>query len=132
MDVIDKKRTLSKISFICALTLILAIALLYLYNITKWGDYPDFGFYRRTGAGVGIFGIVTEPGRKAGIQVGDLILSVNGKAFKNIKESRSALNLRLGEQNAYLMERRGHKFEITIINTPLGVKGLSPGAGFPT
>ena len=92
MNAVDKKRTLSKIPFVCALALILAIALLYLYNITEWGDYPDFGFYFRTGIGIGIVVVVMEPGRKAGIQMGDIILSVNGEGFKNIKESRSALN----------------------------------------
>ena len=46
---IDKRRTFSKIAFGCALALILASTLLYLYNIIKWGDQRDYGYdYRRT------------------------------------------------------------------------------------
>ena len=104
------KRTLSKVCFDSALGVIIAIALLYLYNIIKWGDFPDFGFYRRAAAGPGIVGFVTEPGRKVGIQVGDHILNVNGKTFKNIKEFRSVLNHKLGDTNTYLIERAGNKF----------------------
>jgi serine phosphatase RsbU (regulator of sigma subunit) len=128
---LTEKRTFSKVSFACALALILSIALLYLYNIIKWGDYPDFGFYRRIAAGVGIVGVVTEPGRKAGIQVGDHILNVNGKTFKNIKEFRSALNHELGDQNTYVVERTGNKFEVSIINTPLGVERAFIISGLP-
>jgi serine phosphatase RsbU (regulator of sigma subunit) len=120
---LTKKRTLSKISFVCALAVILVIVLLYLYNIIKWGNIPDYGFGYRTAAGIGIVGVVTDPGRTAGMEVGDQILLVNGKPFKNMKEFRVAQNREISGKNTYLVQRQEKQFEITMTNTPLKIKG---------
>ena len=125
MDTVFKRQTLSKIAFACLLALIFAVLSLYLYNIIEWANLPDYGFGYRTAAGVSVVGVVTEPGRTAGIgmEVGDRILKVNGKSFTSMKEFRAGQNKELGEKNSYLIERRGKGFEVTITNTPLGVKG---------
>jgi len=130
MSITDRK-TLSKISFVCALALILAVVLLYLYNIIKWKDIPDFGFYRRIATDIGVVGVVTDPGRKVGVQVGDRILQVNGKTFTNIKEFRSAVHRTLGDENTYVIEREAKRFEVNIINAPLGFKKAFIKSGLP-
>ena len=70
----SKRRTRSQVLFGCTLALVIAIALLYLYNMIKWGEEPDLGFYRRTASGIQTVGAVTEVGQKAGVQVGDRII----------------------------------------------------------
>jgi len=131
MNNADKRKTLSKISFACALALILAIVLLYLYNIIKWGNQPDFGFAFRTATGIKIIGVVTEPGWKAGMEVGDRILKVNEKSPSNIAEFRSAMRRKLGETNTYLIDRKGQPFEVTVTSTPVGIIGALARSGLP-
>jgi signal transduction histidine kinase len=124
-------RTFPRIAFYTVLSLCLAIALLYLYNIIKWGEQPDAGFYRRSATGKTIVGVVTDLGRQAGMQVGDRILKVNGKTFKNTKEYLAARNWESGEINTYLLERGGRQFEITITNAPMGFRKAFIRSGLP-
>jgi class 3 adenylate cyclase len=131
MAAIVKIKTLSKISFAFALSLILAIVVLYAYNIIRWGDQPDIGLYRRMATGIHVVGMITEPGVKAGVQVGDHVLRVNGKAFRNRNELLSAIRWELGEKNTYLLEREGQQFEVTILNTPLGLWASFIKSGLP-
>jgi len=126
-----EKRPLSKMSFICALAVILAVSLLYLYNIIKWGNMPDYGYGFRTATGVRIVGVVMEVGRKAGLAVGDRILKVNGKTIMNYKEMHAVRSKQIGGQNTYLIERDGRQFEAIITNTPLGFKESFRRSGFP-
>ena len=121
----------SKIVFICGLVATLTIAMLYFCNIVKWGEQPDYGFYRRTATGKYIIGVVTDQGRQAGIEVGDRILRINEKTFNNTEEYLAARNWKPGEKNRYLLERDGRQFEITIINTPLGFKKSFVRSGLP-
>jgi len=67
-------------------------------------------------------GTLTELGRKAGLQLGDRILEVNGKAFTNYEEFHAATNHKPGDKNSYLVKRGEQEFEITITNLPLGFK----------
>jgi adenylate cyclase len=129
MDI--KRKTLSQISFIFFLVLVSAVAILYLYNIVKWGDLPDYGYGFRTATGVRVVGVVREVGRKAGLAVGDRILRVNGKTIANYKEMHAVRNREIGEQNTYSIERGGRQFEVVITNTPLGFKGSFKRSGFP-
>jgi len=112
---------LSKTAFIFYLALVIAISVLYLYNIIKWAAYPDFGFGFRSATGIDVVGMVSEQGRKAGIELGDRFLKVNGKTFSNIEKFRAAMNREVGEKNTYLIERNGQRLEITI---PVVAKGL--------
>jgi serine phosphatase RsbU (regulator of sigma subunit) len=126
-----EKTTLSKICFICALALTLAFSLLFLYNIVQWGNLPDYGYGYRTATGIGVIGVVTEPGRKAGLEVGDRILKVNGKTYRSTREFRAARFKELGEKNTYLVERGERQFETTIINAPLRFTGAFERSGLP-
>lgn len=119
----EDRRTRKIISigaFSCALALLLATLTLYLYNIIAWGKTPDFGFYRRTSTGIRVIGVVMDVGRKSGLEVGDTILRVNEKTFANNREFRAAQKDQVGGENTYLIERGGTRFEITIVNSPMG------------
>ena len=80
---LTEKRTLSKISFFIALVVILAAALLYVYDIIKWGSLPELGFAFRSATGVKVEGLVSEVGRRAGAETGDSVFVVNSKNFTN-------------------------------------------------
>jgi signal transduction histidine kinase len=125
------KRKLAKVLFRCALAVTFAIAMLYLYNIIRWREQPDLGFYRRSAMGLSIVGVVAEAGQQAGIKIGDRILKVNGKPFKNSEEFQAARNWKSGEKNTYLLERGGREFEVTLINTALGFKTAFTRGGLP-
>ena len=131
MNFIHKGRTFSTIAFVFALALIFSISLLYLYNIFKWRNYPDFGFGFREATGIRVIGIVTENGRQAGLQIGDRIITINGKTFKTAEEARNALNWEIEKANTYLIERNGKQFLITITNIPKGLKESFRVSGLP-
>ena len=82
----DRKRTYSSIAFACTVTFVLIIGGLYFYNIIRWINYPNFGIGFRTATGIKEIGYVFEHGKKAGLQIGDRIISVNGKDYKNFRE----------------------------------------------
>ena len=124
------KSTLSKTAFWLVLTIMVIVALLYLYNIVRWGSYPDFGFGFRTATGTTVVGVVTDNGLRAGLQVGDQIVEVNGKTFDNIKAFRSHMFRNLGETNTSLIDRKGRTFAVTIENIPIGFRGAFVKSGF--
>ena len=98
------------------------VAAVYFYNIYSWRKYPDFGFGFRTATGIEVIGTVTEHGRKAGVQVGDQIVEVNGRHHASIQEFRSHMRRDLGQENNYLIDRQGRRFAVTIRNVPIGFK----------
>lgn len=127
----SERKTLSKISFVCALLLALTFAIIFLYNIIQWGNLADYGYGYRTATGIGVIGALTDPGRKAGLEVGDRILRVNGKSFGNVREFRGARNKEIGDKNTYLVERGERQFEVTIANPPLRLTGAFKRSGLP-
>ncbi len=131
MDVTNNRKTLSKVFFVIALAMIIAIASLYLYNIIKWGNLPDYGYGFRTATGVKVVGVVLEVGRKAGLSVGDHIIKVNGRTVSNYEDMHAVRNRQIGDKNIYLIEREGKQFEIAITNSPLGLKESFMRYGFP-
>jgi serine phosphatase RsbU (regulator of sigma subunit) len=130
MEALEKKRQLSIFVFAAVLVLTMTVAALYFYNIVNWGAYPDFGFGWRTATGIEVVGLVTENGRRAGLKVGDRIWEVNGERFTNIQEFRSHMRRELGEDNTYLLERKGRQFAVTIKNIPIGFKRSFSKSGF--
>jgi serine phosphatase RsbU (regulator of sigma subunit) len=116
------RNNLSKIGFAAFLAVLIAIAAVYLYNIVRWANGPDFGFGFRAGTGIWVVGVVRDHAQKAGMGVGDSILKVNGKSFTSIDELRAAMRRKVGETNTYLLEGVGGKKEVTITNIPVGLK----------
>jgi len=120
MKPINKKTLLSTAVFGLLLALLVLISILYVYNIYKWGDHPDYGLGFRTATGIKVVGSLTMPGRQAGLRVGDQIISVNGKSYRNFAELRSIVNTKPGDQNVFLVERSGNQVAITITNGRIG------------
>jgi len=118
MNKVDLK-FFSKVAFVCIIDLILTIDILYWFNIFRWADRLDYGIIFRSTNGIKVVGGVTTLGRKAGIQLGDRILKVNGETFKSIQELLSILNSKPGSQIIFNMERSGRHFEVTVNSTKI-------------
>ena len=114
------KNNRSWLAFGFVMVLILTVASLYFYNIVRWADKPELGFFFRSGSAIDIIGGVKDEGRRAGLLPGDRILSINGKKFQTIQERRAFRNCSPKAKNTFVIERGGDQFEITIINTPTG------------
>lgn len=127
----EQKRPLNTLAFAICVALVLTIAGFYLYNIIKWANYPDFGFGFGSATGITIVRVVTEHGQKAGMQVGDQIVEVNSQGFENIEEFRAHMRRKLGEENTYLIDRKGRTFAVTIKNIPSGLKRAFSVSGLP-
>jgi class 3 adenylate cyclase len=104
---------------------------IYSYNIIKWSEYPDFGFSFRTATGIHVVGVVREHGQKSGIRAGDVIREVNGRSYSSIEELRELIRWGTGEQNTYLIERKGLPLGIVIENVPSGFKRSFLISGIP-
>ena len=126
-----RKKTISTTAFIVVLVIFIGIAVLYFYNILNWGNYPDFGFGFRSATGIRIVGLVSDHGKKAGLEIGDHLIEVNAKSFANIEEFRSHMRRKLGEENTYLIERQGRRFFVTIENVRSGHKRSLSVSGLP-
>jgi serine phosphatase RsbU (regulator of sigma subunit) len=117
--------------FYFASVVFLLIAIIYFYNIIKWIDYPDFGYMLRAATGLHIVGDVSENGRSAGLQVGDLILELNSKEYSSIEEMRKIQNRELGNKNILHIQRNGKNFYVTIENIPSGLQRSFITSGIP-
>jgi serine phosphatase RsbU (regulator of sigma subunit) len=124
------KQQVSILAFVLSVTGVVTIACLYLYNIISWANYPDFGYGFRTASGVKVVGLVTESGLKAGMQVGDEIIEINGQTYTTFEQLRNLMRRELGQDNTYLLERAGRRFALTIKNEPIGFKAAFAKSGF--
>jgi len=111
---------LSWFTFGILLVFSLIIASLFLSNIHRWSNEPEFGFFHRSATGLHMVAGVREPGRRAGLQPGDRILAVNGKPFSTKNQLRENRKYQIGESNRYRVERSRSQFDIVIKNVPLG------------
>ena len=126
-----RKRYLSRFAFVSLLALVGVLEGLFLYNIVKWGEFPDFGFSFRTATGVDVVGVLTDHGRETELEIGDRILTVNNKPFSTYMELNAAKKWGLNENNTYLIEREGNRFEITIPNIRYGLNKAFNVSGLP-
>ena len=131
MSTVFANKRLSTLFFVATLALVLIASVVYFFNILAWADYPDFGFGWRTAWGVRIVGLLSDSGRQAGLQIGDEVLTVNGKTFETSQDFKSAMNRGLGERNSYLIKRGGEEFEVNITNIPCGLARSFNRSGFP-
>ena len=131
MEAADKKRYISTFAFAVVMATVVTIAGLYSYNIVKWADYPDFGYGFRSATGIRVIGVVTNHGQQAGLEIGDQLVEVNANSFTDIEEFRKHMRRKLGEDNSYLIERKGRRFLVTIENIRSGLKRSLSVSGLP-
>jgi class 3 adenylate cyclase len=130
MIFLNQVKSVKKLGFLCSFVLVIAIALLYFYNMEKWAKKPDYGYALRSATGFNIIGVVTQAGQLAGLKTGDQILKINNQPVKSIKDIREKLNRQPGGKNLYIIDRDGTRVEITIENHPLGFARVFMRSGY--
>ena len=128
----DKKKRhyLNQRFFILILAATCIIILLYVYNLIRWANAPDFGFGLRTATGINMVGVLEKPAQKAGLKVGDRLIAANGVTVSSYLDLQYARNWKIGEENAYLVDRNGQQITINIPNVRLGFKKVTIRSGF--
>ncbi|NIM99923.1 MAG: hypothetical protein GTO24_18180, partial [candidate division Zixibacteria bacterium] len=59
---------------------------------------------------------------EAGLRKGDKILTINGKSYETLDEAIKLVDLEIGHENVYEVERGGKTFTVSIITHILGLK----------
>jgi len=125
------KPAASRFAFAALCLTTVGVAALYGFNIVRWGGLPEYGYFMRSATGADVIGGITETGRRAGLQPGDRILTVNGRSFSSMKELRAAVNKGPGDRNTYLIARGNRKFEVAVENVPRGFRRAVVQSGLP-
>jgi serine phosphatase RsbU (regulator of sigma subunit) len=119
---IKENRYLDYFISIFLLTIIISVAILYLFNIYQWRSAPFFGFGHREFSGWAVVGRVYEDGYKAGFRLGDRIQEVNGKPVENLASVRQLVNKKIGALNHFTVIRNGQKLTIVYRTSKFGLK----------
>jgi signal transduction histidine kinase len=112
------------------LGLIAVVYFLYVMNIMRWIDRPDFGWRPLYDSGPNVVAQVFNRGEDAGLRVGDKILEINGETFHTFEELFRIRKDGIGFYNTYKVMRGGRVFEVTIANERMGVKSVLYRSGF--
>jgi sigma-B regulation protein RsbU (phosphoserine phosphatase) len=111
--------------FAFVVTLIGFVYGLYGVNMVWWRNSPDFGWRTMYDSGPNIVAQVLETGQKAGLRVGDEILTINGKAYSTFEELYFKVRHdELGSVNTYAVMRDGKAVEISITTGRIGVTAV--------
>ena len=109
-----------------ALTLTLALYILYAANMAWWSTSPDFGWRTTYNSGPNVVAQVFERGHAAGLRPGDVIVAVNGRAYTTFDELFFG-GIRAdqpGSVNTYSIDRRGEKATIPVTTGRLGLPAV--------
>lgn len=74
------------LGFALVLLLVGAMWVLYLVNLARWPDSPDFGWRTMYTSGPNIVAEVFAPGAAAGLEPGDRVLAINGRRYSTFDE----------------------------------------------
>jgi serine phosphatase RsbU (regulator of sigma subunit) len=119
------------IYFIVALLLIGSVYTVYVINIFKWQNSPDFGWRTMYDSGPNIVAEVFETGETAGLRVGDTIKAINGKPYNTFDELYFRIrNDKIGSVNTYTIERNGKFLDISITTGRLGFQTVFQRSGY--
>ena len=95
---------------------------LYMANIIRWRDSPDFGWRTMASSGSNIVADVSGEGEAAGLRIGDRIVAINGKAYTTFEELFFKVrNESPGSVNTYSVLRDGTPVEIRVTTRPIGI-----------
>jgi membrane-associated protease RseP (regulator of RpoE activity) len=107
--------------FVIAVILIGFVYGLYVANIIRWRNSPNFGWRTMYDSGPNVVAEVFETGEAAGLRVGDIIKAINGKAYNTFDELYFKVrNNKPGSTNTYTVLRDGKTLEISIVTGRLG------------
>ena len=103
------------------LALVASLFFVYAVNIIQWRNSPDFGWRTMYDSGPNFVAEVFQRGKDAGLQVGDVILTINGQTYDTFDELY--FRVRSNEpdlQNNYTVNRNGLTLQVLITTGRLG------------
>ncbi|MFC1788403.1 SpoIIE family protein phosphatase [Thermodesulfobacteriota bacterium] len=103
---------------------------LFFANIIMWRSAPNRGWRTIAELGPTIVGVTSPLGEKAGLRIGDKILTLNGKTYETYDELIKLTNEKVDHVNVYTIERDGQTFTVSVINQKLGLKRVIIQSGF--
>ena len=99
---------------------VLAVMLFFLANVVQWRDAPDFGWVPMAEYKGRAIGYVNELGASAGLAQGDRIVAINGERHQTHEQMVGHLNLEIGGETRYDLDRAGRRFVVTVTTERLG------------
>ena len=108
------------------LALILGVWALYVLNLARWPDSPDFGWRTMYTSGPNVVSQVFGAGEAAGLRPGDRIVAVNGRSYSSFDELffGDVRRHEPGAVNTYRVLREGQTLEIPIPTGRVGAKAV--------
>src|SRR5262245_30816600 len=107
-------------AFVAATLLALTVQGLFLANVLRWPATADKGWIFMMEMGPRVVAITRPVGERAGLRVGDEILTLNGAPYTSFDELFELLDLELGHRNVYEVRRGAETRTIEVPNQPLG------------
>ena len=103
------------------LALVASLFVVYAVNIIQWRNSPDFGWRTMYDSGPNFVAEVFQRGKDAGLQVGDVILAINGRTYATFDELYFRVRSNEpGLQNNYTVNRNGLTLQVPITTGRLG------------
>jgi class 3 adenylate cyclase len=115
----------SRVNFFLYLLLILLFLILsslYLFNLSRWSRWPNFGWTYSHGVGGVTFASVYGQAAASGLRAGDRIVRVNGREIGSYFHLQQVLKREEGDHNTYTVERGGQILTVSVPNRVLGLK----------
>ena len=110
------------IYFLLAVIPTLAAITLYGINIINWRNSADYGWRAMYESGPNVAADLFERGKAAGLQTGDQIVAINGRAYSTFEELFFEIrNEAPGSFNTYTVLRNGKEVQIDITTGRIGM-----------
>jgi sigma-B regulation protein RsbU (phosphoserine phosphatase) len=116
--------------FTLAVSITLAVFILYGINFVQWRNRPDFGWRAMYESGPNVAADLFDRAKSAGLQTGDQILAINGKEYNTFEELFFKIRREEpGSVNTYTVLRKGKEVEINIPTGRIGFKAVMSRSG---
>ncbi|OGI53582.1 MAG: hypothetical protein A3E57_03385 [Candidatus Muproteobacteria bacterium RIFCSPHIGHO2_12_FULL_60_33] len=97
-----------------------ALALLYFLNLARWSQGPDFGWSVIFDLDRTMISQVHGEADKAGLRVGDRIVTINGLKIARYSDLQRVLERGVPGENIYTVDRAGESVTVTVPNRSAG------------
>lgn len=116
--------------FAIALILVIGVYTLYVADMVRWRNSPDFGWRPMYDSGPNFVADVLGSGKEAGLLPGDVIKAINGKAYSTFDELYFKVrNNNPGAVNTYTILRGGKTLQISITTGRIGLSNAFERSG---
>jgi phosphoserine phosphatase RsbU/P len=125
--VVPRSRTLLHwTTYGLALALVAGVVALYVANLVRWPNSPDFGWRTMYNSGPNVVAQVFGAGAEAGLHAGDQIIAINGRRYSTFDELFFG-DLRRNEPdsiNTYTVLRNGRRVDIAVPTGRVGIEAV--------